>query len=162
MKRRFGTLSMILLFLLASNGAFSLTSEDILLLKKKGVSDETIRIMVREKSKETCSFAVEDVLRFKDAGLSEETIQMLITESSFMKNVRTIVYGKDTKPLKFTTVKDIIELKEAGLSEEVIQAIIIFASEKNDEDRMRAWDMLRSMGIIIDMRKGSQKNDRSP
>jgi len=162
MKRQFGALSMMLLLVLVASGGFSLTTEDIILLKKKGVGDETIRIMVREKSKETCSFAVEDVLRLKDAGLSEETIQMLITESSFMRNVQTIVYGKDTKPLKFTTVKDIVRLKEAGLSDEVIQAIIVFASGKNEEERMKAWDMLRSMGIIIDVRKGPPRNDRLP
>ena len=47
-------------------------------------------------------------------------------------------------------------LKQAGISDEIIQAIIIFGSrDVNDVDREKAWEMLNNMGIIVDMREGS-------
>ena len=77
-----------------------------------------------------------------------------------MKSSEPIVYGKDIRHIKFTTAKDIIELKNAGVSDEIIQAIIIFGSkDSSDNEREKAWDMLRNMGIILDMRR--QRDERN-
>jgi hypothetical protein len=131
-----------------------LGSEDIITLKKAGISDATIQAMVKEKTKETCAFTVQEIVDIKEAGLSDETIRMLINEGSFMKDTETIVYGKDIRPIKFTTARDIIELKNAGVSDETIEAIVIFGSrDVSDIEHRKAWDMLKKMGIIIDMRE---------
>ena len=73
-----------------------------------------------------------------------------------MKDTEPVVYGKGIRSIKFVTAKDIIELKDSGVSDEVIQAIIIFGSrDVNEAERERAWDMLKDIGIILDMRKES-------
>ena len=71
-----------------------------------------------------------------------------------MKFSEPVVYGKDIRHIKFTTAKDINELKNAGVSDEIIKAIIIFGSkDSSDIEREKAWDILRNMGIILNMRK---------
>ena len=147
-------LPFILLSFFTSSPGLCLKSEDIILLKKAAISDQTVELIIREKVIETCAFTVQEILDLKTAGISDKTIQMIIKEGSFMKSSEPIVYGKDIRHIKFTTAKDIIELKNAGLSDEIIQAIIIFGSrDSSDIEREKAWDMLRNMGIILDMRK---------
>ena len=144
----------ILLSIFISSPGFCLKGEDIILLKKSFISDQTIKLIIREKVIETCAFTVQEILDLKTAGISDKTIQMIIKEGSFMKSSEPIVYGKDIRHIKFTTAKDIIELKNAGVSDKIIQAIIIFGSkDSNDIEREKAWDMLRNMGIFLDMRK---------
>lgn len=135
---------------------FCLDSEDIIRLNNAGIDGETIQLMVREKTIETCSFTVQEIVDLKNAGLGDETIRMLVKQASFMKDAGPIVYGKDIKSIKLTTVKDIIELKNVGVSDDVIRAIIIFATRgASDIEREKAWDMLKNMGIIVDMREAS-------
>lgn len=141
-------------FLLLITLGLSLENQDIMSLKDAGISDETIQLLIREKSQETGATTVSEIVRLKRAGLSEQTIQMVIKEGSFLKNTEPIVYGKSIRPLKFTTAEDLISLKQAGISDDVIKAIIVFGSKDiNDSERARAWDMLTNMGILVDMRK---------
>lgn len=147
-------LPFILLSIFTSSAVLCLKSEDIILLKKAFISDQTIELIIREKVIETCAFTVQEILDLKTAGISDKTIQMIIKEGSFMKSSEPIVYGKDIRHIKFTTAKDIIELKNAGVSDEIIQAIIIFGSkDSGDNEREKAWDMLWNMGIFLDMWK---------
>ena len=140
-----------------SSPGLCLDSQDIIRLKKGGISGETIGLIVKEKVIETCAFTVQEILDLKKAGLKDETIRIIIRNGSFLKDTKPIVYGKDIRPIKFTTARDIIELKEAGLSDEVIKAIVTCAStDANDLEREKAWEMLKNMGIIIDKRKGSE------
>jgi len=132
---------------------YCLENEDIIRLNEAGVTGETIQLLVQEKTIETCSFTVQEIIQLKNAGMSDETIRMLIKQASFLKDKGPIVYGKDIKSLELTTVKDIIELKNAGVSEDVIRAIVIFASrDTHAAEREEAWNMLKNMGIIVDMR----------
>ena len=101
---------------------------------KAGVSDQTIQVIVQEKVIETAAFSIEDIVEMKQAGVGDTTLQMLIKEGSFLRNSRPIVYGKDTRPIRFTTAGDVIELKQAGLSDEVIQAVL--AAEQPQEEAL--------------------------
>jgi hypothetical protein len=140
-------------FLLLVTLGLSLDNQDIMSLKDAGISDETIQLLVKEKSQETFAITAPEVVRLKRAGLSEQAIRMVITEGSFLKHSDTIVYGTSTRPLKFTTAEDIIRLKQAGISDDIIKAIIVWGSkDTNDSERARAWDMLTNMGIRVDMR----------
>jgi len=132
--------------------ASGLESGDIIRLKQAGVSDETVRVLIREKSLETGAFTVDDILTLKNAGLSEATLRMLIAEHSFLKDRQPIVYGEQLHAITFTSVQDVIRLREAGLSDAVIQAILRVLQEDNSADSQKAWEMLNSMGILIDKR----------
>jgi hypothetical protein len=125
----------------------------MLALKQAGFSDATIALADREKTIETVAFTVEELVQLKQAGFDEVTIQALIRENSFLRKQGPIVYGRDAKPLRMSSVSDIIALKEAGMSDEVIQAIVKVAGENQDEDYERAWKMLDNMGIIVDTRR---------
>lgn len=150
MNKLFKIIVLIILIFIRAEAGLCLSGEEIIKLKKAGVSDETIQVMVKEKTIETCAFTSEEIINLKKAKVSDTTIQILIKEGSFMKNAGTIVYGKDIKPLKFTTVKDIIELKNSGFSDEVLQAIIFVTGKTGDDiQRQRAWDMLNSMEIFV-------------
>jgi len=150
MNKMFINLVLMMFFFICAEAGLCLSGEEIIKLKKAGLSGETIQLMVKEKTLETCAFTVEEIVNLKKAKVSDKTIQMLIKEGSFMKNAQTIVYGKDIKPLRFATVKDIIELKNSGFSDEVIEAIIFVTGKKGDDiQRERAWDMLKSMEIHV-------------
>ena len=131
-----------------------LNSESLIRLKKAGVSDVTIQMIVREKVVETAALSVQEIIDMKKAGLSEKTIQMVIQEGSFLKDTAPIIYGKNVRSIEFTTAEDIVELKKAGLSDEVIQAIIYVVGESTDAQRKDAWDLLRNMEIKVDLRDG--------
>ena len=143
----------ILLWLIAAS-TFGLRSEDIVRLKKVGISDTTIQLMVREKVVETAAFSVQEIIDLKKAGLSEKTIQMVIREGSFLKDTAPIIYGKDVRSIEFTTADDIIALMNAGVSNEVIQAIITVVGESTDTDRRDAYRLLENMEIRVDLRDG--------
>jgi hypothetical protein len=143
----------VLLFI-ATHPFAGLNSESIVRLKKAGVGDATIQIMVREKVVETAAFSVQEIIDMKKAGLSEKTIQMVIQEGSFLKDTAPIVYGKDVRSVEFTTAQDIIDLKKAGISDEVIQAILYVVGESTDSQRKKAYELLEDMEIWIDLRGG--------
>jgi len=144
----------VVFYLVVSSLSVALNSDEIIRLKKAGISDETIQLLIKEKTQETHALTVSEVLTLKRAGLSEETIRLVIKESSFMKNREPTIYGENIRPIRLSTAQDLINLKKAGLSEDVIQAIIICgAREENDSERGQAWEMLKNMGIIVDMRK---------
>ena len=135
-------------------GSHAMSSESLIALKQAGISDETIQVLVQEKTLETAAFSVKELVGMKEAGLSDETIQLVVREGSFMKNREPIVYGEELRPLSFTTAQDIIDLKNAGVSDDVIKAIITYGSQdSSDEDRDRAWEMLNNMGIVLDLRR---------
>ncbi|MDY6880767.1 MAG: hypothetical protein V2J25_16385 [Desulfatiglans sp.] len=132
---------------------FCLESNDIVRMKKAGVAEEVIRLMVEEKSAQTAAFTAQEIIDLHQAGLSDETLQVLIREGSFLKDRAPIVYGRDIRSIEFTTAKDIVELKKAGVSDDIVRAIILFGSRgASDADRERAWEMLKNMGIVVDFR----------
>lgn len=141
---------------LAAQPGVALSGSHILELKKAGLSDLTIQIIVQEKVIETAAFSVDDIVNMKKSGLGEETLRMLIREGSFLKASAPIIYGQHMKSLRFTSAQDVIELKEAGLSDAVIQAIIAVSGARYYSQREAAYDLLRNMGIVVDTR-GNRK-----
>ena len=139
---------------ISAHPAAGLSGKHIVELKKAGVSDMTIQIIVEEKVIETAAFSIDDIVNMKHAGLREETLRMLIRESSFLRKSEPIIYGRHMKSLRFTSAQDVIELKLAGLSDEVIQAVIAVSGERYYSQREEAFDLLRNMGIVVDMRGG--------
>ena len=142
----------LLVFIVYVPVALGLESEDIVRLKKAGLEDETIRLLIREKSIETGAFTTQEILALKKAGLKDETIRLLVKENSFLKDREPIVYGKDVRPIKLTSSEDIIRLKNAGVSDDVIKAILTALNSQNADERDRAWRMLESLEIRIDKR----------
>jgi len=144
----------VALLLTITQPVSGLNSESIVRLKKAGISDTTIQLIVREKVIETAAFSVQEIIDMKKAGLSEKTIQMVVQEGSFLKDTAPIIYGKNVRSIEFATAQDIIELKKAGISDEVIQAIIYVVGESSDSQRKKAWDLLRDLEIRVDLRGG--------
>ncbi len=143
------TLFSVLLVLIFAHSGLTLSSKGSVHLKKAGVSDQTIQLIVKEKVIETAAFTVDDIVNMKKAGLGDKTLQMLIKENSFLKNSEPIVYGDNTRSLRFTSPQDVIELKKRGVSDDVIQAVIEATKSGDKQDRERAWDMLQNMDTRI-------------
>ena len=143
--------AILLVFLICHPGS-SLNSEGIVRLKKAGVSDQTIQVIVQEKAIETAAFSVQEIVDMKTAGVGEETLRIVIKERSFLNNSEPIVYGKGMRSITFTSVQDIIDLKNAGVSDDVIQAIITVVGDSTDSQRQEALDFLEDMNIRIDLR----------
>ena len=140
-------------FVFLSSG-FCISTDELILLKKSGINDETIQSIIREKTFETCSFTVNEILNLKNAGISDLTIKIVVEQSSFIKDAQPVVYGREIKSIRFTTVDDIIKIKDAGVSDKVIQSIIIYGSKRSKlNERREAWEMLNNMGILIDSRR---------
>ena len=141
------------LFLLSSP-AFPLDSEDIVKLRKAGISGETIQTIIDQKVIETCAFTVDGILDMKKSGLSDEDIRGIIKKGSFMKDSDPVVYGDGTKSIKSLGPQDIVDLKKAGVSDEIIDSIVSGSFNNDDEEHRRAWRMLDNMGLIVDGRGG--------
>jgi len=142
----------VVALLVAVRSGQTISSGSLIKLKNAGVSDGTIEVLVQEKTLETAAFSVEDIVRLKQAGISETTIQMLLKESSFLRQRRPIVYGRQTRALQLTTAQDVIELKNAGLSDEVLQAIIAVSAQPDTYDTQKAWEILDNVGLRIFLR----------
>jgi len=134
--------------------AFSLDSEDIVKLRKAGISGETIQTIIDQKVIETCAFTVDGILDMKKSGLSDEAIRGIIKKGSFMKDSAPVVYGEGTKSIKSLSPQDIIELKKVGVSDDVIDSIVSESLNNDNEEHRRAWRMLDNMGLIVDGRGG--------
>ena len=141
------------LSLLISQPGICLLSRDIVRLKQAGVADQTIQVIVTEKTVETAAFSVQDIIDMKQAGIGGETLQLIFKENSFLKDRQPIVYGEDIRSIQFTTAKDIIKLKNAGVSDAVLEAIVKASRDKNADEREQALEMLRNMGILVDFRR---------
>jgi hypothetical protein len=161
-RRIFFSALFIITFLTLPSAVYSLGSNELIRLKKAGIQESTIQIIIREKSIETGAFTVDEILSLKQAGFSETTLQMIIAENSYLKDRQPIVYGENLQTIKFTTINDVIRLKEAGLSDEVIQAILLVSQDGYSGDRERAWNMLNSMGIWVDKRDYRPRPDPLP
>ena len=139
------------LSIMAIGPALAMSVETMVELKKAGLSDATIQMAAREKVIETVAFTAEELIQLKQAGFEERTIQILIQERSFMRGPQKVVYGRDTRPLRLSSVNDIIALKDAGMSDDVIQAIVRVAGSRKDEDYYRSWEMLENMNLEVDV-----------
>ena len=150
---KIGSLMTIVLVLsiMAIGAAQAMSVETMVELKKAGLSDATIQMAAREKVIETVAFTAEELIQLKQAGFEERTIQILIQERSFMRGPQKVVYGRDTRPLRLSSVNDIIALKDAGMSDDVIQAIVKVAGSRKDEDYYRSWEMLENMNLEVDV-----------
>ena len=62
-------MSVFLLFFFSTVG-HCLRSEELIRLKNAGVQEDTIRLLIQEKSIETGAFTVEEILSLKQAGFS--------------------------------------------------------------------------------------------
>ena len=93
---------LLLLFLVfvAVQPGGAVSGKDIIEMKKAGVSDKTIQIIVKEKVIETAAFSVEEIVSMKKAGVSEKTLQIIVKEGSFPANPDPIVYGEKTRSLQ--------------------------------------------------------------
>ncbi|MGD9291122.1 MAG: hypothetical protein PVG74_26120 [Desulfobacterales bacterium] len=125
------------------------TGNEIAKLKKAGLGDKTIQLIVQEKVIETALFSTEDFVNMKKAGVSDKTLQALIEKGSFLTNSAPIVYGRQTQSVRQITVQDVINLKINGVSDSVIQAVIEATTASDVKDRERAWRMLEHMQLRI-------------
>ena len=141
------------LTLLVCQSGICTPSSDIVRLKKAGIGDPTIQVIIAEKILETAAFSVQDIIDMKRAGIGEDALRLILKESSFLKDRQPIIYGKDIRSIRFTTAKDIIELKKAGVSDAVLEAIVKVSRDPNADESEQAWEMLRSMGIFVDLRR---------
>ena len=139
---------LFVVFFIAHSGA-TVTGKDILELKKAGVSDNTIELIVKEKVIETAAFSVDDIVNMKKAGVTDKTLRILIQEGSFTGNSEPIVYGRETQSIRQISVQDVIKLKNNGVSDNIIQSVLEATKSSDEKDRERAWRMLENMRLRI-------------
>ena len=144
-------ISLFLCFIL-TNPAWSLSGQNVIELKKAGVSDQTIQVITQEKVIETAAFSIEDIVAMKRAGVGEETIRLVIKDGSFLNNSEPIVYGRSTQSVRNISPEEVINLKKNGVSDEVIQSVIEASKSDDQQDRERAWRMLENMRLRVHTR----------
>ena len=149
------TTTLALAILIASlSAAHALDGASLVRLKRAGVSDATIEVLVRERAVETAAFSVEEIIAMKAAGMGDKALQAVITAGSFMKDREPVVYGNEMKPLTLSSPSDLIALKQAGVSDEVLQAIALASRGGGDAfERQQALEILRNSGIWVDLRR---------
>jgi len=131
------------------NPAWPLSGQNVVELKKAGVSDQTIQVIAQEKVIETAAFSVDDIVAMKKAGVGGKTLRMIIKDGSFQNNHKPIVYGQSTQTVRNISPEEIINLKKNGVSDEVIQSTIEASKSDDEQDRERAWRMLDNMQLRI-------------
>ena len=141
-------------FLIITGPVLALDPGDIAKLTKAGLSGKVIQAIIDEKAIETCAFTVQELVDLKKSGLSDEAIRGIVKKGSFMKGPKTVTYGDSTKSLRSVSPEDMIKLKNAGISDDVLKEIARGSINRDDEEHRRAWDMLNSMGLLVDGRPG--------
>jgi len=134
------------------NPAWPLSGQNVVELKKAGVSDQTIQVIAQEKVIETAAFSIDDIVAMKKAGVGGKTLRMIIKDGSFQNNHNPIVYGRSTQTVRNISPEEIIHLKKNGVSDEVIQSTIEASKSNDEQDRERAWRMLNNMQLRIHTR----------
>jgi len=152
MKRIAITFFNLFLCVFLTNSAWALSSQNVVALKKAGVSDQTIQVITQEKVIETAAFSIEDIVAMKRAGVGEETIRLIIKDGSFLNNSEPIVYGRSTQSVRNISPEEVINLKKNGVSDEVIQSVIEASKSDDQQDRERAWRMLENMRLRVHTR----------
>ena len=134
------------------NPAWSLSGQNVVELKKAGVSDQTIQVIAQEKVIETAAFSIDDIVAMKKAGVGEETLRKIIKDGSFLKNSEPVVYGRSTQSVRNISPEEVINLKKSGVSDEVIQSVLEVSKSDDQQDRERAWRMLENMQLRVHIR----------
>jgi hypothetical protein len=147
---RYTSLILFLLVLWIPLGVSAMSGEDLLRLKQAGVSDETIQLMIQEKSIETVSLTIQEILDLKAAGIGEDTLQVMIRSLSFMKDSQALVYESPPKGMRIASVRDLLKLKEAGFSDETIRAVVRVASgDEKAQGYEESLRMLEGLNIWV-------------
>lgn len=141
------------LWCLGYGTAAALDPDDMARLTKAGLGGNVIQTIIDEKVIETCAFTVDEIIDLKKSGMSDEAIEGIVKKGSFMKGPQKVVYGKTTQTLKSISPEDMIKLKEAGISDDVLKEIARGNIDRDDIEHRRAWDMLDSMGLLLDGRR---------
>ena len=141
------------LWCLGYGTAAALDPDDMARLTKAGLGGNVIQTIIDEKVIETCAFTVDEIVDLKKSGMSDEAIEGIVKKGSFMKGPQKVVYGKTTQTLKSISPEDMIKLKEAGISDDVLKEIARGNIDRDDMEHRRAWDMLDSMGLLVDGRR---------
>jgi hypothetical protein len=149
MKRIVITFLNLFLPFLLTGAAWALSSQNVVALKKAGVSDQTIQVIAQEKVIETAAFSVDDIVAMKKAGVGEETLREIIHYGSFLKNSDPVVYGRSTQSVRNISPEEVVNLKKSGVSDEVIQSVIEASKSDDQQDRERAWRMLENMQLRV-------------
>jgi hypothetical protein len=136
-----------------ASAVFALDGQGVARLKRAGVGDATIELMVQERTVETAAFTVPDIVAMKAAGVGEAALQALIREGSFLKDREPVIYGNQLRSIRLTSAADIIQLKQAGVSDDVLKAIVEASRSDADAARDQALQTLREMGIWVDLRR---------
>lgn len=129
-----------------------MSGKDLVELKKAGVSDRTIQLIVKEKVIETAALSVDDIVNMKKVGVNEKTLRIMIKESSFLSNSEPVVYGRETQSIRHISAQDVIKLKNNEISDSIIQYIIEATKSSDEIDRERAWHMLENLNLRIHTR----------
>ena len=141
------------LLCLGYNTVSALDPKDMARLSEAGLGGQVIQTIVDEKVIETCAFTVDEIIDLKKSGLSNDAIEGIIKKGSFMKGPQKVVYGNTTHSVKNISPEDMIKLKKAGISDDVLKEIAKGNVDQDDMAHRRAWDMLESMGLLIDGRR---------
>jgi len=97
------------ILLLISLSGFCMDGETLSSLKKAGVSDLSIQMLLKEKSLETGAVTPKEILDLRKSGISDQTLQLFLRENSFIKNREPLVYGDELRSIRLTTIKDIMK-----------------------------------------------------
>ena len=130
--------------------AAAMSGDQMVRLKQAGVSDETLSLLIQEKTIETVALTVDEIIDMKTAGMEEETLQTIIKSSSSRNSVQNAVYEIGPQGIQVNSVEDLLVLKEAGFSEQTIRAIItVAAADKNQQTYTDALRVLDNIGIWV-------------
>lgn len=157
--------------------AASFTAGEILSLKKAGVSEDVITLMIEKHSDVTGVLTAPDALSLKAGGVSDRVLRALLLSPAQAASLSS-----------FLPVRGILRLKKAGISDAVIRFLIkeyldvrresehtvsreivdrsgrkvIVYGDGAPSPRLRrleeklkeakAWDLLKQMGLIVDRR----------
>ena len=153
MKKLMSLAMAMALLCLGYGPAAALDPDDMARLTKAGLGGNVIQTIIDEKVIETCAFTVDEIIDLKKSGMSDDAIDGIIKKGSFMKGPQKVVYGETTKTLRSISPEDMIKLKEAGISDDVLKEIARGNIDRDDIEHQRAWDMLDSMGLLVDGRR---------
>ena len=170
------------LLILAGQGwpatsSFAFTSQEIVSLKQAGISEEIITLMVEKHSDVTGSLSIQDALALKAGGVGDRVLRSLLSttpqEGSLQKflpvegilRLKAAGVGDDLLRYIIDKVSEMNQDEGKGVSRIIVdpsgrRTIVYGDAEPSPQLRemegklkeSKAWDLLKSTGLIIDKR----------
>ncbi|MBU4316051.1 MAG: hypothetical protein KKF30_02115 [Proteobacteria bacterium] len=142
------------------NPLLGFEADGLIRLKKAGISENIIEMVLNEKLFETCALTADDIIQLKKAGFTDTLISAYIWRQSFLGRDKIKVYTntRDSSSINRVTLEDLERLKEDGFSDDIIKAVIASQTDGySNSEQNHILKMFENMELSVQAGKSEHE-----